>query len=457
MKTDCIQFELGIQDSRKRHVEVIRDMPDSSSDGGLLLLAEIECRRGFLQAFSRCFIDHRRVDLITHPLKSLLAQRIYGLCQGYEDLNDHDLWRSDPLLGIVCGREGDDDPLAGKSTLNRLELGGGVSSETDRYKRIEWDEGKIREFFVDAFLESYIAEPDEIVIDFDATDDPVHGEQEGRFFHGFYDEYCFLPLYAFCEHHLLAAILRPADQDGAAGVVELMEFLHQRIRARWPHTRIIVRGDSGFCREPLMVFCETHPMTFYVLGLARNRRLQRAIGKELNDAAALYAQSGHAARVFKELRYSTKKTWVCERRVVAKAEHLAKGSNPRFVVTNLDPATWPARELYERFYCARGEMENRIKEQQLFLFADRTSSHMFRANQLRLWLSSLAYLFLCELRRVGLAGTDHDRAQCSTIRIHLLKVAATVVVSTRRILVRLPRSFPFWELWRSAISALSTT
>jgi len=422
----------------------------------LLLLAQIERRRRFVDAFSRCFHDHRRKDLITHPLKDMLTQRIYGLCQGYEDLNDHDIWRSDPLLGIVCGREGDDDPLAGKSTLNRLELGRGRSSETDRYKRIEWDEGKIREFFVDAFLDSYASAPDEIVIDFDATDDPVHGEQEGRFFHGFYDEYCLLPLYAFCGHHLLAAILRPADQDGAAGVVDLMTFLHERIRARWPDTRIIVRGDSGFCRDPLMAFCETHVATFYILGLARNCRLQRAIGKELHDAALLHAQTGHGSRIFKELRYQTRNTWACERRVVAKAEHLAKGPNPRFVVTNLHPEVWPASDLYERLYCARGEMENRIKEQQLFLFADRTSSHRFRANQLRLWFSSLAYLFLCELRRVGLAGTDHDRSQCSTIRLHLLKVAASVVFSTRRILIYLPRSFPFWELWRRTASALST-
>jgi len=457
MNTDCIQFELGIQGGRKRRIEVVPDERESSSDGGLLLLAEIEQRCGYLGAFSRCFIDHRRKDLITHPLKDLLAQRVYGICQGYEDLNDHDLWRTDPLLGLVCGRDGDEDPLAGKSTLNRLELGRGKSSETDRYKRIEWDEGKIREFFVDAFLNSYASPPDEIVLDFDATDDPIHGEQEGRFFHGFYDEYCFLPLYAFCGHHLLAAILRPADQDGAAGVVELLSFLHERIRARWPHTRIIIRGDSGFCRDPLMSFCESHTETFYILGLARNSRLQRAIGQELHEATALHTQTGHAARIFKDLRYQTRNTWARERRVVAKAEHLDKGPNPRFVVSNLDLGAWPARNLYENLYCARGEMENRIKEQQLFLFADRTSSHMFRANQLRLWFSSLAYLLLCELRRVGLVGTDHDRAQCSTIRLHILKVAASVVVSARRILVRLPRSFPFWELWRRAVSALALT
>ena len=457
MNTDCIQIELGIQGGRRRHVEIVRDEQESSSDGGLLLLADIERRRGFLDSFSRCFLDHRRQDLITHPIKDLLAQRVYGLCQGYEDLNDHDLWRTDPLLGLVCGRDSDADPLAGKSTLNRLELGRGKSSETDRYKRIEWDEGKIREFFVDAFLDSHAAAPDEIVIDFDATDDPLHGDQEGRFIHGFYDEYCFLPLYAFSGHHLLAAILRPADQDGAGGVVELMAFLHERIRSRWPKTRIVVRGDSGFCRDPLMAFCESHDATSYILGLARNSRLQRAIGKELNDAAELHRVTGHASRIFKELRYQTRKTWACERRVVAKAEHLSKGSNPRFVVTNLDTGTWPARELYENLYCARGEMENRIKEQQLFLFADRTSSHMFRANQLRLWFSSIAYVFLCELRRVGLAGTDHARSQSSTIRIHLLKVAASVIVSTRRVLVRLPRSFPFWELWKQAISALAMT
>lgn len=456
METDCIQFELELQ-GRKRQVRVVRDERDSSSDGGLLLLAEVERRRGFIDDFSRCFTDHRRADLILHSIRDMLTQRVYGLCQGYEDLNDHDRWRNDPLLGLVCGRDGNRDPLAGKSTLNRLELGGGRSSETDRYKRIEWDEGKIRQFFVDAFLDSYTTPPDEIVIDFDATDDPVHGEQEGRFFHGFYDEYCFLPLYAFAGQHLLAAVLRPADQDGAAGVVELMAFLEGRIRARWPGIRIIVRGDSGFCRDALMRYCEAHSSTYYVLGLARNARLQRAIGRQLHEAECAFESSGRSSRVFTEFRYRTRASWERDRRVVAKAEHLAKGSNPRFVVTNLDPQDWPARELYENLYCARGEMENRIKEQQLFLFADRTSSHMFRANQLRLWLSSLAYLFMLELRRVGLAGTDLDRAQCSTLRLHFLKVAASIVCSTRRILVHLPRSFPFWEEWRRMISALSTT
>lgn len=456
MNTDCIQFDLPLQGSRTRHIQVVRDQCDSSSDGGLLLLAEVERRRGYIEAFSRCFIDHRRSDFITHPLKDLLTQRIFGLCQGYEDLNDHDQWRKDPLLGVVCGRGPEDEPLAGKSTLNRLELGQGCSAETDRYKRIEWDEGLIREVFVTAFLESYGQEPAEIVIDFDATDDPLHGEQEGRFFHGFYDEYCFLPLYAFCGQHLLAATLRPADQDAAAGVVELLSFLYDRIRARWPRTRIIVRGDSGFCRDALMAFCEGHASMYYVLGLARKRRLQHAIGKELHEAGELFAHTGHSARVFKELHYRTRKTWARERRVVAKAEHLAKGSNPRFVVTNLSEATWPACELYEDLYCARGDMENRIKEQQLYLFADRTSSHGFRANQLRLWLSSVAYLFLCELRRVGLADTDLAHAQCSTIRLKLLKVAASVVCSTRRILVRLPRAFPYWEPWTRVAQVFSS-
>lgn len=455
MATDCIQLALGFQGGTARIVKVIREERDVSSDGGLLLLSEVERQRGFIDAFTRCFTDHRRGAWVTHPLRALLAQRVYGLCQGYEDINDHDRWRNDPLLGLVCGQDEGAMP-AGKSTLNRLELGRGASSETDRYKRIEWDEGKIREFFVDAVLDSYAAAPDEIVIDFDATDDPIHGEQEGRFFHGFYDEYCYLPLYAFCGEQLLAAVLRPADQDAAAGVVELFAFLHERIRSRWPHTRIIVRGDSGFCRDPLMAFCESHESTFYILGFARNQRLVRAIGRELHEMAELYATTGHAVRTFRELSYRTRNSWSCTRRVVAKAEHLAKGSNPRFVVTNLDPATRPARELYERLYCARGEMENRIKEQQLYLFADRTSSHLFRTNQLRLWLSSLAYLFLCEIRRIGLPGTDHDRAQCSTIRLHLLKVAASLVVSSRRVLVRLPRSFPFWDLWCTVAVALST-
>jgi len=336
MRTDCIQFELNLQYGKRRHVEITRDESKSSSDGGLLLLAEIEAKRGFIDSFTRCFTDHRKQNLVEHTVKSMITQRVFGLCQGYEDINDHDHWRTDPLLNLVCGKGKDDLPLAGKSTLNRLELGRGASSEQDRYKRIEWDEGKIREFFVDAFLDSYETAPREIVIDFDATDDPLHGEQEGRFFHGYYAEYCYLPLYAFCGHHLLAAILRPVDPDGAAGTCELLSFLHTRIRARWPQTRIIVRGDSGFCREPIMSFCEAHEQTFYVLGMARNERLQRIIGKELHEAALRYAQTGSASRVFKDLRYSTKKTWSRVRRVVAKAEHLRKGPNPRFIVSNLD-------------------------------------------------------------------------------------------------------------------------
>jgi len=456
MNTDCIQFELPLQGRKSRRIEVKNNGSASSSDGGLLLLAELERLRGFLASFAQCFIDHRDPERISHPLTELLTQRVFGLCQGYEDLNDHDEWRKDPLLGAICGHDAGDDPLAGKSTLNRLEMGRGRSTESDRYKRIEWDEGKIRDVFVDAFLRSYDQEPDEIVIDFDATDDPVHGGQEGRFFHGYYDKYCFLPLYAFCGDHILAAMLRPADQDGAAGVVELMAFLHERIRSRWKHTRIIARADSGFCRDALLAFCENHPGVYYIVGLARNARLQRAIGHELHEAAQRFKENGHEARLFRELRYKTRSTWACERRVVAKAEHLAKGSNPRFVVTNLDEISWPARELYEDLYCARGDMENRIKEQQLYLFADRTSCHAFRANQLRLWFSSMAYLFLSELRRIGLRGTDQAHFQCSTIRLKILKVAAGITVSVRRIVVSFPRSFPYWELWRRISVNLST-
>jgi hypothetical protein len=456
MNTDCIQFELPLQGRKIQRIEVRNNGNASSSDGGLLLLAEVERLRGFLCAFSRCFVDHRDPVRTCHPLSELLTQRIFGLCQGYEDLNDHDEWRKDPLLAVICGHGEGDDPLAGKSTLNRLEMGGGRSTEGDRYKRIEWDEGKIREVFVDAFLGSFDREPKEIVIDLDATDDPVHGEQEGRFFHGFYDEYCFLPLYAFSGDHILAAQLRSADQDASAGATELMSFLHDRIRSRWKHTRIIVRGDSGFCREALMSFCERQPGMYFIVGLARNVRLQRAIGRELHEAALRFDETGHGARVFKELRYRTRSTWSCERRVVAKAEHLAKGPNPRFVVTNLDERSWPARELYEDLYCARGNMENRIKEQQLYLFADRTSCHAFRANQLRLWFSSMAYLFLSELRRIGLRGTEQAHSQCSTIRLRILKVAASVTVSVRRVVVCIPNAYPSWDLWRSISLNLST-
>jgi hypothetical protein len=455
MKTDCMQLEFSLQGPRGRKIVVKNDGDVASSDGGLVILRQIEQRRAFISRLASCCRDHRLKGKTNYSVFELLAQRIFGICLGYEDLNDHDQWRNDPVLGMACGRDPESGNLAGKSTLNRLELSACDGSGEDRYHRLEWDSTAIRQFFVDAFISSHDKPPAQIVLDFDATDDPVHGDQEGRFFHGFYDEYCFLPLYVFAGEHLLAADLRTANQDAAAGSTPTLAFLVNRIREFWPATRIIARADSGFCRNDFMDWCEAHNV-HYVLGLARNSRLVRRLGPALREAREGYDLTGHGYRVFRELEYRTRSSWSCSRRVVGKAEHLAKGPNPRFVVTNLPAERWPAKELYESLYCARGNMENRIKEQQLYLFADRTSCHAFSANQMRLWLSSVAYLFFVELRRTALAGTDLATAQVSTIRLKLLKVAVTVSVSVRRIVLRLTKAYPYWQIWRACVLAFST-
>jgi hypothetical protein len=455
MKTECTQIELNLQGLHKRRIIVRHDGEIASSDGGLILLQQIERRRAFIAGVAACCQDRRQRGKTSFSVAELLMQRVFGICLGYEDLNDHDEWRHDPLLNLVCGREQESGALAGKSTLNRLELSAREKAESDRYHRLDWDGTAIRQFFVDAFLGSYEQPPTEIVLDFDATDDPVHGEQEGRFFHGYYDEYCFLPLYVFCGEHLLAADLRTADQDAAAGSTPTLAFLVNRIREAWPDTKIIARADSGFCRDDFMTWCEEHEVE-YVLGVARNSRLVRKLGPALREAREGFVHTGHGYRVFRELTYRTRSSWSRSRRVVGKAEHLEKGPNPRFVVTNLDTESWPAKELYEDLYCARGTMENRIKEQQLFLFADRTSCHAFKANQLRLWLSSVAYLFFVELRRTALTGTALATAQVSTIRLKLLKVAVTVSISIRRVVLRLTRAYPYWDLWRSCAFAFSS-
>lgn len=454
MNTKCKQRELSFQGFGRRKVIVQNDAETTSSDGGLIILSAIEQRRRFIRRFASFFHDSRNVKIIQHPLESLLKQRIFGICQGYEDLNDHEDWRNDPVLALVCDKEPGKTFPAGKSTLNRLELGPVNGTESERYKRISWDDERIRIFFVNSFLESFSVAPETIILDFDSTDDPLHGEQESRFFNGYYDEYCYLPLYVFSGEHLLVADLRSADEDGATGALETLQFLVKHIRNKWPDVRIILRADSGFCRNDLMNWCEENNC-FYVLGLPRNARLIRAIGSELNSVKLCCAATGQASRVFKELLYKTRSSWKKRRRVVAKAECLPRGVNPRFLATNVPDEEWDARALYEDLYCARGNMENRIKEQKLFLFADRTSCHPFRANQLRLWLSSVAYLFFVELRKVALAGTEWVTAQVNTIRIKLLKVAATVTTSFRRVLIHVPLSFPYWDDWLGMHKKLS--
>jgi hypothetical protein len=461
MATDCTPHQLEFQGLTRRAVVASFDGGTLSSDGGVLLLAEVDRRLGLLEQFASCFEDHRNPALVEHSVAELVRQRIFALALAYEDLNDHDELRTDPLLAAVVGKAdptGSDrrqeqdrgKPLAGKSTLNRLEWG---AVKQDRYRKISLDSEAVDRFLVDVFLAAYQQAPAEIVLDLDATDDPLHGEQEGRFFHGYYGGYCYLPLYIFCGFHVLCARLRESNVDASSGAVGEVERIVARIRQKWPQVRIIVRGDSGFAREELMSWCEGNGVDF-VFGLARNRRLQRALGGELTQARARFEEYGNAARVFKDFVYSTKKSWSRQRRVIGKAEHLAKGANPRFLVTSLSSQQWSAQELYEKLYCARGEMENRIKEQQLCLFADRTSTHHLSSNQVRLWFSSVAYVLLNELRRLGLAGTDLAQARCDTIRTKLLKIGAQVKVTVRRIWVHLASSYPYAELFAHIVGQL---
>ena len=387
MTTECTRKSFGFHPLKNREIRARFDGGAITTESGGLLLREVEKRTGIVRQFASCFRDYRDADLIEHTVEELVAQRVYGLALGYEDLNDHEELRKDPMLAVLvekCDPLG--DVLAGKSTLNRLELTPQTATAKDRYKKIVADHAAIDRLFVDLFLAAHRQAPPEIILDLDATDDPVHGNQEGRFFHGYYGHYCYLPLYIFCGEFLLCARLRPSNIDASAGSLEELERIVKQIRQVWPNVRIVVRGDSGFCRDELMAWCETEGVD-YVLGLARNERLQKKIKKELKQAEQQYHKTKSAARVFKEFYYQTRKSWSRRRRVVAKAEYLEKGENPRFVVTSLAAEEWKPQALYEELYCARGDMENRIKEQ-LMLFADRTSTAYLRSNQLRLYFSS---------------------------------------------------------------------
>ncbi len=457
MSTECNARDFDFQALESRVVTARFDGGAITSDAGGLLLREVEARTGILRRFASCFSDHRDPERVEHSVGELVAQRVLALALGYEDLNDHDALRHDPLLAVLVGkadptgqdrrrREDRGKSLAGKSTLNRLELTPVGADAKSRYKKVVARHRDIESFFVETFLALHPQAPTEIVLDLDATDDPIHGHQLGRFFHGYYDSYCYLPLYIFCGEHLLCAKLRPADIDGAAGSVKQVAKIVERIRRQWSTVRIIVRGDSGFCREPLMRWCEENQVHF-LFGLARNARLQRILGQELHEAKLQFEATGRPSRVFKEFTYRTRKSWSRERRVVGKAEHLAKGSNPRFVVTSLSAQELDARTLYEDVYCARGEMENRIKEQQLCLFADRTSCATMRANQLRLWLSSVAYTLLLALRQFGLQGTEMAQARCDTIRLKLLKLGALVRITVRRVWISFSESCPYQRVF----------
>jgi hypothetical protein len=462
VQTECSMDRLGFQPLEKRKLVGIFDGGAITSDAGGLLLREVEAKTGIIGRLAECFTDYRDPELIEHTVAELVAQRVYGIALGYEDLVDHDQLRHDPLMAVLAGK---DDPtgqnrvrerdrgkaLAGKSTLNRLELSPPRADENSRYKKITADLGQMESLLTDLFLEAHPVPPKQIILDFDATDDPTHGHQLGRFFQGYYKEYCYLPLYVFCGEHLLCAQLRPADQDGAAGSVAKLAALVERIRHAWPDVQIILRADSGFCRENLMRWCEDHGVD-YVLGLAKNVRLRSEIDLELALAEAEFQATGEPARRFKDFRYQTLESWSRERRVVGKAEHLAKGDNPRFVVSSLSAEEYDARMLYEDTYCGRGDMENRIKEQQLMLFADRTSADDMRANQIRLYFSSIAYVLMSAMRQIGLASTQFDRAQCNTIRLKLLKIGAFIRITVRKIWISFSSSYPYREQFMAVLS-----
>ncbi len=494
MPTDCSTTRFEFAPVEERKVVAGFDGGTMTSNAGALLLGSVDKAVRLIERVAGCFVDRRHRALIEHTVATLVGQRIFGLALGYEDLVDHDALRHDPLFAVLAGklqaRRADCAPVAGKSTLNRLER----SKETPSlYHKISHDGAAMEKLLVDLFLEAHESAPEEIVLDLDATDDPLHGEQEGRFFHGYYDCYCYLPLYVFCGDHLLVAKLRKADIDASAGAVEEIARVVGQIRAAWPKVRIVLRADSGFAREQLMAWSEANGVD-YLFGLAKNARLNAAIAADVAAAAEESAKTGKPARRFKDFTYRTRDSWSRERRVVGKAEWMTPSqaeaddttqrqrakkrkaakkadkskaanatpapcapgrANPRFLVTSLSAQRHEARTLYEKRYCARGEMENRIKECQLDLFADRTSSHTMRANQLRLWLASFAYVLMSALRRIGLACTRLADATCGTIRLKLLKIGALVKISVRRVLFSMASAFPYVDCYATAWAALS--
>jgi hypothetical protein len=464
MTTECSQSSFEFHCLNQRKVIAKFDGGNITSDAGILLLREVEKGTGLIADLAKCFSDYRDARWIEHTVEELLAQRLYGMCLGYEDLNDHDQLRTDPLLAVAVNKA---DPLgldrrqesdrgkalAGKSTLNRLELS--KREGPDKYHKIVPHEDQIDRWMVNSFIHAHERVPDEIVLDLDATDDLIHGNQEGRFFHGYYGNYCYLPLYIFSGAHLLCARLRSSNIDGAAGAVEELTRIVGQIQQAWPQVQIIVRADSGFCRDDLMSWCEDQKNRVdYVFGLAKNERLKKEIVEELKQAETQFQQTQKPARVFKDFRYQTLTSWSRERRVIGKAEYMEKGANPRFVVTSLSLERMGARTLYEEFYCARGDMENRIKEQQLDMFADRTSAGTMRANQLRLYLSSAAYILMHALRRLGLKETDLAHAQCQTIRLKLLKIGAQIRVTVRKIWISLAEGYPYVNIFAAVFRNL---
>lgn len=449
--TQCNQSSFEFEAHFSRTVVADFNGGAITTDAGALLLRETDLRIGLLGRLSACFTDFRSQDRCRHSVEQMLSQRIYGLALGYEDLNDHDQLRHDPLLTMLSGKRESSTALASKSTLCRLERTPATGAEQDRSRKVRYEAPAIDRLLVDLFLESKATPPTEIIIDLDATDTPLHGQQEGRFFHGYYDHYCYLPLYTFCGDQILGVRLREANQDGSAGSIDEVRRIVAQIRERWPAVQIILRADSGFCRESLMRWCEKTSVD-YVFGLARNEVLRRLSRKAMWEAAEEAKRTGKASRVYTEFRYRTQKSWSRSRRVIAKAERIDGKDNPRYVVTTLSGSKWQARQLYEQCYCARGEMENRIKEQ-MCLFADRMSAETMRANQLRLYLSAAAYVLVEALRRLALQGTELAEAQVDTIRLRLLKIGARVRVTVRRLVVSMASGFAakhqFWQAWEA--------
>jgi len=452
-QTECTVEQLSFQAVGKRQIVARFDGGQLSSDGGGLLLRKVERRTRLLDQFASCFRDYRNPMLVEHSIKNLISQRVVGLALGYEDLNDHDQLRHDPLMATLVEKADPTRPLAGKSTLNRLELTPEGNGE-NRYKRIGYDTDAIDRFFVDAFLQAYPKAPERIVLDLDTTDDEIHGGQEGRFFHGYYGSYCYLPLYIFSGEHLLCARLRQSNVGPAEGTVGELDRIVTQIRKQWPKVKLVIRADSAFSRDDIMSWCEEHGVD-YVLGLARNARLERMIASEMEQARAESERTGLPFRSYKDFEYQTLDSWSRCRRVVGKAEHLVDKPNGRFVVTSLSIEDVAPRLLYENDYCGRGDMENRIKEQKSFLFSDRTSAATMRANQLRLWFSSVAYLMMSALRRLGLKGTDLAKAQCDTIRLKLFKIGARITITTRKIWISLSSSYPLANLFARVCSNLA--
>ena len=459
-------MQLELEGCGRRAVVAAFDAPSTTSDAGVLLLRAAANRLALWEQVAECFDDHRDPDRIDHTVAELIAQRVLGIGLGYEDLNDHAFLRDDRALAVAINKidpSGQDrrrscdvgQALASPATLNRLEnTPSSLDAKRPDLKLVHHPE-KFEALFVDLFLDAHETPPEQIILDFDATDDPIHGRQEGAFFHGYYDRYCYLPLYVFCGDFPLVAKLRTADRDGASGALEEAQRLVAHIHKRWPETRILLRADSGFARDALMAWCEDTPRVDFLFGLARNNRLKEMVKADLDAAREESEETGRPARRLKELVYETLKSWTRPRRVVAKAEVLVDRDNPRFVVTSLPIVEASTERVYCELYCARGDMENRIKEQQLGLFADRTSAHRMRTNQLRLWFSTLACVVINEVRRIGLVGTDYARATALTLRARLFKIGALVRVSCRRIKLSISQTFPLQSLFTTALTRLA--